>query len=105
MNRRRFALIALVIAVGLYAGPLVSPVPDYGPHLRVTVQDEPITFQSEEGEARLRNATTMDYRNLSTSAQRLFDRGYKQDRFSDWPTVRLDEVPRSWSTLVPTESL
>lgn len=104
MNRRRFALIALVIAVGLYAGPLVSPVPDYGPHLRVTVQEDPMTFQTEEAkETQLRNTTTMRYRNLSGHAQRLFDRGYKQERYSDEPTVRLDEAPESWTTLIPKE--
>lgn len=105
MNRRRLAVIALVIAVPLFGTPLVSPVPDYGPHLRVIVNDDPTTFPTEQAkENQLRNTTTMDYQNLSAHAQRLFERGYTTEQFADEPAVRLDEVPESWTTLVPNES-
>jgi hypothetical protein len=103
MNRRHLAVIAVVIAVGLFAAPLVSPVPDYGPHLEVDVYDKPVKFSTtEEKKDRLRNETTMRYRNLSAPAQRLFEKAYKHP--GEEISVRLDEAPETWATLVPEKS-
>lgn len=103
MNRRLLAVIAVLIAVGLFGAPLVSPVPDYGPHLKVTVSDEPATFSTaEEKEKKLRNKTTMDYQNLSAPAQHLFDTADKSQNTET--TVRMDEAPESLATLVPEDT-
>lgn len=97
MNRRHLAVIALVIAVGLFGAPLVSPVPDYGPHIDVGAH--PVNFTTEqEKSSQLRNATTVDYQNLSDSTQHLFDRANKSDRRDD-VTVRFEEAPDSLTTL------
>jgi hypothetical protein len=102
MNRRHLAVIAVVIAVGLFGAPLISPVPTYDAHLAVDVYG-PLKFSTtEEKEARLRNETTLRYRNLSSPAQRLFERGNKQP--GGEISVRLDEAPETWATLVPEKS-
>jgi hypothetical protein len=102
MNRRHLAAIAMIIAVPLFAGPLVSPVPTYDAHLEVDVHG-PLNFSTaEEKEARLRNETTVRYRTLSAPKQRLFERGTKQT--DGEISVRLAEAPETWATLVPEQN-
>ncbi|MFC7192044.1 hypothetical protein ACFQL7_21055, partial [Halocatena marina] len=82
MNRRYLAVIAVLIAVPLFAGPLVSPVPDYGPHIEISA--DKVNFSSEEEkEEGIRNETTIDYQNLSNSGQQLFDKADKRGWSSD----------------------
>ncbi|MFC6964058.1 hypothetical protein [Halocatena marina] len=96
MNRRYLAVIAVLIAVPLFAGPLVSPVPDYGPHIEISA--DKVNFSSEEEkEEGIRNETTIDYQNLSNSGQQLFDKADKRGWSSD-TMVRFDEAPKSWTT-------
>ena len=100
MTRRHLAVIAVLIAVGLFVAPLVSPVPDYAPRLEVDVNSEPSDFSTEaEREQEIGNTTTMRYQNLSPSAQRLFERGLKSETEV---TVQYDEAPEAFATLVPT---
>ena len=105
MNRRHLAVIALVIAVPLFAAPLVSPVPDYGPHLQVATNDEPVNFPTEKvKESRLRNVTTLHYQQLSPSAQHVFNTSVNYDAAvmfaKSAPTsFPLDEAPEPWTTL------
>lgn len=103
MNRRHLAVIAVVIAVGLFAAPLVSPVPNYDAHLKVVSGDDPVDISTNEMEEKAngRGIASVRYENLSTSVQRLFDRAYKNDGYSDEPAVPMDEAPESWVTLVP----
>lgn len=103
MNRRRLAVIVVLIAVGLFAAPLVSLVPDYGPHLEMDGDGKSVKFSSsEEKENRLKSATTLHYRNLSSPAQRLFEKGNRHP--GEEFRVRLDEAPKTWVTLVPERS-
>lgn len=118
MNRRHRAVIALVIAVGLFGAPLVSPVPNYDAHLQM--ENKPVNLSTiEKGDKQVGNMTTVRYQTLSTPAQRFFDRVNKgngsnerlQRAFppdvvnkhngSDDIIVPLDEVPKPWSTFVP----
>jgi hypothetical protein len=109
MNRRHLAVVALIIAVPLFAAPLVSPVPDYGPHLQVATNNEPVTFETEKRKENvLQNETTMRYQNLSASAKRFFDTSVKY--YSDvafekeGPTsFPLAEAPEPWATLAPAD--
>lgn len=101
MNRRHRALIAVFIAIPLFAGPLVSPVPDHDPHIEVSVDS--MNFSTEdEKEKKLKNSTTMHYQNSSASAQRLFDTANKGGREDD-VTTRFEEAPTSWTTLFSKE--
>lgn len=102
MNRRHLAVVAMVIAVPLFAGPLVSPVPDYDAHLEMNVYGPENFSSSEEKADQLRNKTTVRYRNLSSPAQRLFERGNKHP--GGEISVRLDEAPEMWATLVSEKS-
>lgn len=122
MNRRHRAVIALVIAVGLFGAPLISPVPNYDAHLKM--ENKPVnTSIVEEKENQKGNITMVRYQNLSTSAQRFFDRvnndngsnerlqrafSYtdisgmvKNHNGSDDIIVPFDEAPKPWSTFVP----
>ncbi len=84
-------MLALVIAVPLFTTGLVSPVPDYGPHLEANVEHLP------DGKERGENPT-VEYRNLSTSAQQLFDRANTNGH--NGLSVPMDDAPKSWATLV-----
>jgi hypothetical protein len=102
MNRRHLAVIAVVIAVGLFAAPLISPVPDYDAHLEVSVIDDPVNFSADNlDEIERRDVTKMRYQTLTAPAQRLFERAYKAEGYFNGPTVPRDEAPESWVTLVP----
>ncbi len=65
MNRSNYAIIALLIAVPLFAGGLVAPVPDYDAHLQL----DATAVSNVSG-----TTTELRYQNLSQPAQRLFDR-------------------------------
>lgn len=99
MNRRHRAIMALVIALPLFAGPLVSPVPNYDAHLQMDTKSMNASTM-EENEKRWGNITTVRYQNLSTPAQRFFDRVNKHNG-SDDIMLPLTEVPKPWSTFVP----
>lgn len=91
MNRRQLAVLAVVIAVPLFTIGLVAPVPDYGPHLETSVSHQPDGKLNEEN-------PTVAYRNLSTSAQQLFDEADNNGYNS--VSVPMDDAPKSWATLV-----
>lgn len=104
MNRRHLTVIAVVLAVGLFVAPLISPVPEYGPHLRVHANDEPMNVSTETGgESQLRSGQTLRYGNLSSAAQQLIDEGHTAERFGDEPTVPLGEAPESFASLAPED--
>ncbi len=91
MNRRWLTVIALLIALPLFAAPLVSPIPDQEPHLSVTSEDsgtEPIQYLE----------TSVQYQNLSNPAQRILDKSFQD---STTVSVPLDEVPEPWASLAP----
>jgi hypothetical protein len=99
MNRRPLAIIAVIIAVGLFIAPLISPVPDHAPRLEVDAASEPSDFSSvEEREKEIGNTTTLRYQNLSPAAQRLFEKGSTQP---DGVTVRYKKAPEVFTTLIP----
>jgi hypothetical protein len=105
MNRRHLAIIALIIAVPLFAAPLVSPVPDYGPPLEVLPGNEPLNFTNETvKEKRLKSVTTVQYQTLSPAARHVFDAAYTNTDTMDTTdyTVRLDKAPEPWFMLAPT---
>ncbi|UPM44162.1 hypothetical protein [Halocatena salina] len=93
MNRRHLAVIALVIAVPLFTVGLVSPVPEYEPHLDIAVSNS-VDDQEELNE----DITKMEYQNLSTSAQQLFKKSNNNEHSS--VSIPTDEAPNSWATLV-----
>lgn len=98
MNRRHLAVLAVVIAVPLFTIGLISPVPDYGPHLETTVS----TTVSEKKELN-KNITTVEYQNLSSSAQQLFDTADNNGHSE--VSVPMDEAPKSWATSVSESTL
>jgi hypothetical protein len=91
MNRRHLAVLALVIAVPLFTIGLGSPVPDYGPHLKIQVNHLPDGTERE-------GIQSVEYRNLSPSAQQLFDKA--DNNGNNDLSVQMDDAPKSWATLV-----
>jgi hypothetical protein len=87
MNRRYLAVIALLVALGLFAAPLVSPIPNQEPHVRVDLsKSKPDSFEDVK--------PTYRYQNLSDSAQHFFDTQVSTD---DEPPIPLADVPAPWA--------
>ncbi|WP_330631497.1 hypothetical protein [Halocatena halophila] len=66
MSRSNYAIIALLVAVPLFAGGLVAPVPDYDAHLQFDANATSNISETQSPE--------IQYQNLSQPAQQLFDR-------------------------------
>lgn len=94
MTRQQLAIIALLVAVPLFVIPLVSPIPDQEPHLKMTREGNgqlnPIQYLEQ----------TVRYQTLSSPAQHLFATLFQD---SGTTTVPLDEVPKPWARLAPDD--
>jgi hypothetical protein len=98
MNRRRLASLALLLAVALFAFPLVSPVPAQEPKLAVDADDnpseQPYNYTNE----------TVYYDRLSPAAQQWFDAAPSTERIQPENIVPLDSPPEPWATFVPNNT-
>jgi hypothetical protein len=98
MNRRRFANLVLLIAMALFAVPLVSPVPIQEPKLAVDASDNPskhpYNFTNE-------TVKTVYYDSLSPAAQQWFDTAPSMETIQPENIVPLDSPPEPWVTFAP----
>lgn len=69
VSHRYFATAALLIALPLFAFPLVSPPPEPEPQVNVYAHELPEEFDGQNVDG-----TTYHYANLSAPAQEFFDR-------------------------------
>jgi len=88
MNRYLIGVLAVLVALPLFAFPLVSPVSQGSQQLRLDTDPFGSEINSSEYEPRV------NYSSLSTDAQELFDRA----RNSDSGGVRVDaeSAPTQW---------
>lgn len=95
MNRRVLAFIVLLIAVPLFAAPLVAPIPNPEPLVTVSIGPaEPDPVPAEYGHV---SQTTYRYQNLSAAAQHFFD---TQNASDDETHLPPETVPAPWASRV-----
>ncbi len=88
----------LVLALVLYALPLVSPVPAQDPAVEV-VRDPNSSNQSYPV-----TNETVAYENLSPNAQQWFDKLPQSERSSAAKVVPINSPPEPWASFVPNGS-
>lgn len=98
MNRRNFLSSVLVLALVLFAFPLVSPVPAQEPAVEVVrnpnSSDQPYPVTNE----------TVAYGNLSPAAQQWFDELPRSERTQAAMVVPTASPPEPWASFVPNNS-
>lgn len=98
MNRRHLLGGVLVLALVLFAFPLVSPVPAQDPAVEV-VRDPNSSNQSYPV-----TNETVAYENLSPDAQQWFDELPQSERSSAAKVVPIDSPPEPWASFVSNGS-
>lgn len=98
MNRRQLIGGVFVLALVLYAFPLVSSVPAQKPAVEV--------LRNPNGSGQPYPATneTVAYENLSSDAQRWFDELPKSERAQAAEIFPIDSPPEPWASFVPNGS-
>lgn len=94
MNRRRLIGGVVILALMLYALPLVSPVPAQEPAVEV-LRDPNGSTQSYA----IANET-VQYENLSPAAQQWFDELPQSERRQAATVVPIDSPPEPWASFV-----
>ncbi|MFC7192420.1 hypothetical protein [Halocatena marina] len=98
MNHRHFLSSVLVIALVLFAFPIVSPVPAQDPAVEVlrdpNASSQPYPFTNG----------TVQYQNLSPDAQQWFDDLPQSEESFKAETIPIDSPPEPWASFVPNGS-